>query len=61
MGRLFKSKIWTLNPINVKSISILNNIEMNTSSSEQSIIIKDDYNKTREIKLRSITVTVFEM
>jgi len=61
VGRVFKSKVWTLTPINVKSISILNNIEMNTSSSEQSIIIKDDYNKTREIKLRSITVTVFEM
>jgi len=61
VGRIFKSKVGTLNPINVKSISILNNIEMNTSSSEQSIIIKDDYNKTREIKLRSITVTVFKM
>lgn len=60
-GGGFKPKVWTLTPINVKSISILNDIEMNTSSSEQSFIINDDYNNTNEIKLRSITVTVIKM
>ena len=60
-GGGFKPKVWTLTPINVKSISILNDIEMNSSSSEQSIIINDDYNKTSEIKLRSIKVTVIKM
>ena len=61
MGRVFKSKVWTLTPINMKSMSILNDIEMNSSSSKQSIIIKDDYNKNIEIKLRSIMVTVIKM
>jgi hypothetical protein len=60
-GRGFKPKVWTLTPINVKSMSIMNDIEMNTSSSEQSIIINDDYNQTNEIKLRSITVTVIKL
>ena len=60
MGRVFKSKVWTLTPINMKSMSILNDIEMNSSSSKQSIIIKDDYNKNIEIKLSSITVTVIK-
>ena len=60
-GGGFKPKVWTLIPINVKSMSILNDIEMNTSSSEQSFIINDDYNKTNDIKLRSITVTVIKM
>ena len=60
-GGGFKPKVWTLIPINVKSMTILNDIEMNTSSSEQSFIINDDYNKTNDIKLRSITVTVIKM
>ena len=34
---------------------------MDTSSSEQSIIINDDYNQTNEIKLSNITVTVIKM
>jgi len=57
----FKPKVWSLTPINVKSMLILNDIEMNTSSSEQSIIINDDYNQTNEIKLSNITVTVIKM
>jgi len=61
VGRVFKSKVWTLTPINMKSMSILNDIEINSSSSKQSIIIKDDYNKNIEIKLRSIMVTVIKM
>ena len=60
-GGGFKPKVWTLTPINVKSMTILNDSEMNTSSSEQSIIINDDYNDTNEIKLRSITVTVIKL
>ena len=60
-GGGFKKKIWTLTPINVKSMSFLNDIKMNTSSSEESIIINDDYNNTNEIKLRSILVTVIKM
>jgi hypothetical protein len=42
-------------------MSFLNDMELNTSSSEQSIIINDDYNNTNEIKLRSIMVTVIKM
>ena len=44
-GKKIQTKSLDTDPINVKSMSILNDIEMNTSSSEQSIIIKDDYNK----------------
>ena len=59
-GRGFKKKVWTLIPSNVKTMSFLNDMELNTSSSEQSIIINDDYNNTNEIKLRSIMVTVIK-
>ena len=60
-GKSIQIKSLDTDPINMKSMSILNDIEMNSSSSKQSIIIKDDYNKNIEIKLRSIMVTVIKM
>ena len=42
-------------------MTIINNSEMNSSSSEQNIIINEDYNATDEVKLRSIIVNVLKM
>ena len=60
-GTGFKPRVWALSKINVINLTFSSDHVLNSSSSEQSIIINDDYNNTDEIKLRSITVTIIKM
>jgi hypothetical protein len=60
-GSGFKPRVWTLSKINVINLTFCTDQEMNSSSSEQSIIINDDYNITNDIKLRSIMVTIIKI
>ena len=60
-GNGIKPKKWTPIPVSEKKMTIINNTEINSSSSGQSIIINDDYNTNNEIKLRSIIVNVLKM
>ena len=60
-GKGHKPNEWNPIPASEKTMTIINNSEMNSSSSEQSIIINEDYNATDEVKLRSIIVNVLKM
>ena len=60
-GKGHKPNEWNPIPASEKTMTIINNSEMNSSSSEQSIIISNDYNATDEVKLRSIIVNVLKM
>ena len=60
-GNGIKPKKWNPIPVSEKIMTIINSSELNSSSSEESIIINDDYNANDEIQLRSIIVNVLRM
>ena len=60
-GSGIKPKKWNPIPVSEKIMTIINSSELNSSSSEESIIINDDYNANNEVQLRSIIVNVLRM
>ena len=60
-GNGIKPKKWNPIPVSEKIMTIINSSELNSSSSEESIIINDDYNANDEVQLRSIIVNVLRM
>ena len=60
-GSGIKPKKWNPIPVSEKIMTIINSSELSSSSSEESIIINDDYNANNEVQLRSIIVNVLRM
>ena len=60
-GKGFKPKVWSPIPSSANSLTIEKEKIITESSSEGSYIVNDDYNKPKEMQMRSVIITIMKI